>query len=173
MRIADSAGQWSMVRIRVVLCTMVLFVPLAVYAGQSSPAASTEPLHPARETVARLAKAEIDRVDIFYVPWQIDTTVAITPDMLERGFYCRLTIRYMLYGARGRKVVEALNSLTVEPHSESDLRWGIVFYDRKNVRLGAVYFDARGRHGAVDGHPVAIRGSLFRWLSKSVSACVR
>lgn len=161
--------------IRVVLYMMALLVPAATSAGESVPRPREAPLHPARETVARLSSAEIDRVDIFHVPARIDTSVAITPDMLERThFYYRLTIQHMLYGARSQEITEALKSLVVEPRSEvSDLRWGIVFYDRKNVRIGAVYFDIRGRYGAVDGHPVAIRGSLFRWLTRNFSACFR
>ncbi|HVP37150.1 MAG TPA: hypothetical protein VMT04_09170 [Terriglobales bacterium] len=121
-----------------------------------------------------LSNRNIGRIEILQIPPYIETYARITPEMLERSFYYKLTIRDASGGIYGQKLAELLKSLKVKPRSEmEDIRWGIIFYDVNDSRAGAIYFDKWGTNGAVGDIPVSFRGGLFRWLKGTFSHCFR
>jgi hypothetical protein len=123
----------------------------------------------------KLSNNEIVRIEIINIPSRILTRTRITPEMLEKRFYYKLTISDIRGNTREKELVEALKSATVRPLSEMpDIRWGIIFYDANDRRAGAIYFDTawRGR-GAVAGIPISFKGDLFKWLDDHFSSCFR
>jgi len=54
-----------------------------------------------------------------------------------------------------------------------DLRWGMIFFGADEARIASVYFDASGRHGAVDDLSVSFKGDLIRWLDSNFSAAFK
>jgi len=124
--------------------------------------------------VAKLAKGEIGRVEVLQIPPEVLTRTRITPEMLERQFDYKFTIHDVRGGAYRKGLLEAMRSVEVGPRSEMpDLRWGIVFYDVHDMRVGALYFDKTGSRGAVDNAPVSFRGDFFKWLKDSFARCFR
>lgn len=121
---------------------------------------------------AKLDNYQIGRVEILQIPPYVLTRTRITPDMLEKQFDYKLTIRDMRGGAYRDGLLEAMKSVVVQPESEmADIRWGIIFYGLEDRRLGAIYFDKWGGHGAVGNVPVSFKGKLFKWLDSNFSCC--
>ncbi len=123
---------------------------------------------------AKLANYEIGNVEILQIPSEILTRTRITPEMLEKQFSYKLTIRDLRGGAYREKLLEAMKSTKVRPKSETpDIRWGIIVYDLNGGRVGAIYFDKWGKSGAVGDIPVSFKGKLFKWLDGNFSCCFR
>ncbi len=123
---------------------------------------------------AKLEGYEIARIEIFEIPAEVLTRIAITPEALERQFHYKLTIRDIRGGAYQTNLIEATKSIVVQPGSEmADVRWGIVFYGLDETRVAALYFDKWGGNGAVDSTPVSFKGDLFKWLDGNFSGCFR
>lgn len=121
-----------------------------------------------------LSNRTIGKIEILQIPPYIETYARITPEVLERSFYYKLTIRDASGGIYGQKLDELLKSLKVKPQSEmADIRWGIIFYDVNESRVGAIYFDKWGKDGAVGDIPVLFKGNLFKWLDGNCSRCFR
>jgi hypothetical protein len=45
----------------------------------------------------------------------------------------------------------------------------VLFYDAAEQRVASIYFDASGRHGAVDSQSVDFGGDLGKWLESNFS----
>ena len=121
-----------------------------------------------------LVRHEVGRVEVLQIPPRVLTRTRITPELLEKQFHYKMSVRDVRGGTYETELVAAVKSMAV--HSEStmpDLRWAIVFYDLNDLRLVAVYIDKSGAYGAVDNSPVAIKGDLFTWLSNNFSKCFR
>lgn len=123
---------------------------------------------------AKVASGEIERIEIFQIPPRVLTRARITPEMLEKQYSYKLTIRDVRGNMEQKKLVEAIRSTTARLQGEmTDLRWGIVFYGVDGTRVGAIYFDKYGSGGAVDDTAASFKGDLFKWLDESFSSCFR
>jgi hypothetical protein len=115
----------------------------------------------------------VGKIEILRMPFNIETRSAVTPEGLERMFYSKIVIRDIALMPYHGKFAQALDSTTVLPASYSgDLRIGVIFYSQTGDRIGSLYFDRWGRHGAVNDSPVEFRGDLFRWLDNTFSRCL-
>ena len=123
---------------------------------------------------AMLANRDIGRVEILQIPPDVETAWSITPEMLEKHFYYKLTISDIRASAHRDKLVNAMKSIAVVPQPKMpDIRWGVILYDLNGVRAGAIYFDKWGKSGAVGDVPVSFKGKLFKWLDRNFSCCFR
>jgi hypothetical protein len=121
---------------------------------------------------AALDRGEVKRVEILRVPADLETRAAINPKTLERIYYTKLVIRNITEMPFTDKMIEAFRGTSIEPRDYiADLRWGVVFYSREEVRLGAIYFDRSGRYGAVNEAGASFKGSFFTWLESTFSSC--
>lgn len=153
-----------------VICLLLLVKPGAGFAQGESNSLQTE----VDGLAAKIARGEIGRVEIFQIPPRVLTTTRITPEMLERQYYYRLTIRDVRGTVQQNKLVEAIKSTRVQRQDEmTDMRWGIVFYDVGERRVVGLYFDKFGSRGAVDNAAASFKGDLFNWLEDSFSDCFR
>lgn len=124
--------------------------------------------------VRALQAGEIVRVEILQIPPGVETRAAVTPGMLERIYHYKLIIRDLRGGAYERNLLDAVSSISVTPSEDkADLRWGIIFYDASERRMGALYCDASGRLGEVDSVSVSLRGDLREWLDSSFSGAFK
>jgi hypothetical protein len=98
------------------------------------------------------------------------TRSRVTPEMLERSFSYKLTINDLRGGRYADGLASAVTTMSVERTADmADVRWGITCFDQSGQRIVAFYFDASGRHGAVDDLPVSFKGDLYRWLDQNFS----
>jgi hypothetical protein len=124
--------------------------------------------------IAKLANGKIVRVEVLQIPPDVLTRVGITPEALERSFFYKFTIRDMRGGRYSEGMLKAMESVMVQEQTDMpDLRWGVIFYDIDDNRVGAIYFNKWGSGGAVGDVPVSFKGDLFKWLKRNFSKCFR
>jgi hypothetical protein len=159
----------------IAICLFLLLVPSArSIEAKDGVKTDNSPQSEVDVLAAKVASGEIERIEIFQIPPRVLTRARITPDMLERQYYYKLTIRDVRGNMQQNKLVEAMRSTTARPQGEmTDLRWGIVFYGADGTRVGAIYFDKSGSGGTVDDTAASFKGDLFRWLDESFSGCFR
>jgi hypothetical protein len=156
------------------ICILLLLAPMTGCAQEGSVKGNNPAQSQVDGLAAKLANGEIGRVEIFQIPARILTRTRITPEMLEKQFYYKLTIRDVRGGAHQGNLFEAMKSIAAQPGGEmADLRWGVVFYLIDESRVAALYFDKSGSSGAVGDTPVSFRGDFFRWLDGNFSSCFR
>ena len=124
--------------------------------------------HPVLQSLAlNLSARKVKTIEVFILPESFETYNALAPTDLERQYMYRITVRPMGYEAWSKQLVQILQELSAKPSNEmGDIRWGIVFYGENDVRLGAIYFDSFGTHGAINNERVKIDSSLHDWLKR-------
>jgi hypothetical protein len=111
---------------------------------------------------------KVQHLEIFQIPPDFVTRTRITPDALEKEFFYRLTIRDLQNTTYRRSLMEVLASVSATARTEiPDLRWGVVFFDETERRIGSLYFDAVGNSGTIDSMPVEFSGGMPKWLRGS------
>jgi len=85
----------------------------------------------------------VERLEIFYFPEDINTTVAVTRERLESKYWSKTTIASFQESEFRNTLLRELqrSSLKQRANSSSDLRWGCVFYDSNGDRVLSIYFD--------------------------------
>lgn len=120
----------------------------------------------------KLVGGEIRRIEIVHIPSTSETPIRITPAMLEKSFVDKLIIRQPRRRPFERGLIEALEHLEAHVTTKgTDLRWGIIFIDYDEQRVGAIYFGAVGGSGVIDETPVSCNNSLFEWLNSHCARC--
>ncbi len=120
----------------------------------------------------KLVDEEIDQIEILHIPANVKTYCNVTPEHLQKDFFYRLTIRTNPNRSLEKELVEALKTFKVQPSSEgTDLRWGIIFYDHKMRRVGAIFFGRVGSKGVIGSTDMHCNNSLFDWLVSHFSCC--
>jgi len=140
----------------------------------------------AKDTPVSLAQSRIDslatalrtnkigRIEILRIPGNVETTMRITPDALGRGFHYKFVIRDLQSSSYHADLLAAMTSTTVQAAKDKgDLRWGIIFFNTKDVRVGAIYFDTFEDRGAVNEIPVSFKGDLSKWLNANFSSVMK
>jgi len=159
-------------RSRVALvATLLLLPPLA---GQAQSTAGTKcPAQACADVISvAIDRGDLGRVEVLRVRPDIETRAAITPDALERIYDTKLVIRNIAELPLRSKMIEAFKGSSIQPRDYiADLRWGVIFYSRNDVRIGAIYFDRSGRSGAVNDAGASFGGGFFHWLQSTFSAC--
>jgi hypothetical protein len=126
------------------------------------------------ELVSSLRSNKIERVEIIQIPPRVLTRTRVTPEMLERSFHYKLTIRDLRGGAYSADLLTAATSTSVQPAAEmGDLRWGVIFFGPGEQRIESLYFDASGNRGAVDSLTVSFKGDISKWLNTNFSRAFR
>jgi hypothetical protein len=154
---------------------MLLYSTLTLGCAQGRDVKTQSPAQSQVDALAnKLSNREIGKVEILQIPARILTRTRITPEMLEKQFHYKLTIRDLRGGVHQEKLTEAVKSVTVQPETEMpDLRWGVIFYGLDDTRIRVLYFDKTGNRGGVEDTPVSFKGGFFKWLDDNFSGCFR
>lgn len=154
------------------VCLLLLLTPVAAYTQEKRVNGDAPAQLEVNTIVTKLDKDEIGRVEILNIPAQILTRTRITPQLLERQFSYKFTIRDLRGEAHQKRLMAATKSVVVQANPEMpDIRWGVIFYNVDDVRVGSIYFDKSGRKGAVNSTAVSFKGDLFQWLNENFSKC--
>jgi hypothetical protein len=153
------------------LIAIIIFAPWrAAYTQTVSPEPSCSVPQCLTEISAAIDRGEVGRVEILRVSPDLETRTRITPYTLEQIYETKLVIRNIAETSLRDKLKKALNQTSASPRDQiGDLRWAIIFFSQKEVRLGAFYFERWGRYGAINDKGAAFDGSLFRWLETTSS----
>lgn len=117
-----------------------------------------------------LESGSISRVEVLHIPTDILTRARISPQMLEKQFYCKVVFEAVRGPASFGKLSDLMKGASVRPETEAaDLRWGILFYSGEGKRIGAIYLNGQGTRGYVDETSVSFAGGLKNWLDGTFS----
>ena len=155
------------------LIVIVLLAPCRAGLSQAvSPEPSCSVAQCLSEISTAISRGEVGRVEILRVSPNLETRTRITPQALEHLYETKLVIRNIAETPLREKLTKALNQTSASPRDQiGDLRWAIVFFSQKDVRLGAFYFERWGHYGVVNDKGAAFDGSLLDWLKKISSGC--
>jgi len=119
--------------------------------------------------IAKLNNNEIGKVEIIVIPARLLTRTRITPEMMEKQYVYKLTIKDIRSASCRNKFYETFASLSAQKSSRTpDIRLGVIFYNINNERLDAIYFDKSGNNGVVGNDVVILKGNFFKWLTNAV-----
>jgi len=126
---------------------------------------------PSPREVADLLRTRVPvRLEIVYVPREIQTQAPITPGRLEAHCWYRVGIQEFQWSAFRTDLISALDGCVVGRGTrEPDCRWGCIFFDTKGARVLTMYFDGGGSRGLLNGTPVTGLGPVVRVLEKRCS----
>ena len=153
------------------LCNILLRVAFAavVCGVVGAPSDNT----PAEEQLKALATevqaGRVGTVEILQIPPSLLTRSAVTPQILDRSWHYRFTIRH-LSDPRISITSAVLKTAKCLPGVNSDVRWGVIFYSLADgKRILAIYFDRTGRTGAVDEVWVSFGENFLARLKAALS----
>ena len=157
-----------MIRPRIVagilIALMVSLAPVAEVRADDAAQAVVESI------VTEIKERRVGRVEIINVPAYILNVAAYGPEDLERVYTYKFIIADLRGSAYASGLQEALATMEVARTDDyGDLRWGLIFLDLDDNRLGAIYLDGWGKRGVVNSTPVTIDGELYLWLLQRFS----
>lgn len=133
-----------------------------------------------RKLIDNVPDEKIARVAIFYNHIDADSSILVTPEYLELTAFYKLQIklRGTIYSQSFARALAATRIQST--NAPVSLKWGVVLYNWKDQRLGAIYFDQTGEKGIVNNLPVAFMQDsgffglkkhprLFEWLTSNFS----
>jgi hypothetical protein len=150
---------------------LILLACLCLAQGQMMAAEPVAPRAALNALMSELVAGRIQRVDIFFMPYEWETRTRVTPEMLEAHTDKRFTMEISTAAPEG--LVRAIERIRLhETTDPADLRWGMVFWDRSGNRAHSIYLNSRyifgtGRRGYVDGALVGFNASLIHWLESN------
>jgi hypothetical protein len=115
-----------------------------------------------------MRSATTDRLEILCVPKHILTRADLGPDLLEKQYNYRITIRMLHASELQDDLIRALDQPSIRRAAAQppDVRWACIFYDTNNTRVLAMYFDGFGRKGLINGTPVTSVGPIVEVLER-------
>lgn len=117
--------------------------------------------------VCKASATNVNKIEIFYFPEDVETETAITPFSLERGNWEKIVIREFGRTDFRQTFLQALSESDIKRRDggPSDLRWGCVFFDADGNRILSIYLDQIG-DGQIDGIQISSNGKLLQLLRK-------
>jgi hypothetical protein len=150
---------------------LILLACMCLAQGQLLAAEPVAPRAALNALTSELAAGRIQRVDIFFMPYETATYTRVTPEMLEAHADKKFAVE--ISTAAPESLVRAIEGVRLRDTTDpADLRWGMVFWDRSGNRVHSIYLNSRyifgtGRRGYVDGALVGFNASLINWLESN------
>jgi hypothetical protein len=150
---------------------LVLLACMSLAQGQERADEPAEARSILNALTAELKTARIQRVELFFMSYDIETRTAVTPQMLEGQPNQKFTFGISATTPEG--LVRAIENVKLyKTRGGADLRWGLVFWDRSGNRVHSVYLNGpyafgNGTRGYIDGILVGFNTSLIDWLESN------
>jgi hypothetical protein len=161
-----------MTRARVIAGVLIaLAISLAAAAGAH---ADNQAQVDVDSIVAAIEERQVGRVEIIHLSEDTLTFASIGPLQLERGYQYKFIIAELVVSGYSEDLAEVLATVRVTPGGDyPDLRWGLLFIDRNDNRIGAIFLARGGSRGIVNWTAVDFDGRLYRWLRRQFSDVFR
>jgi hypothetical protein len=142
----------------------------ALSGGQG--ASYTDPQQKIEFLAKQIEMERVTGMEIFNVPSDINTNVAVTPERLKNIYSCKLTISRWGLQRESASLIAALQHTRVMTVKETgEVRWGLLF-TLNGGSVEQLYLDGFGQRGQIDGVQVRFVGKLHEWLL-SLSPCMK
>jgi len=118
------------------------------------------------ETPKSLLKAgAIKRVEILRLPDEVMTRTSVTPEALRSIATYKVVFNRGFESTFGSLLSETLFKRSSQ---NSDLRWGVLFYDNSGQEIGSIFVDKFGQNGFVNKETVRFTSNLAKRLHQVV-----
>jgi hypothetical protein len=150
---------------------LILLACICLAWGKRTAAEPLAPRSALDALTSELVAGRIQRVDIYFMPYEWATRIDVRPEMLEAQADKRFTMEISTAAPEG--LVRAIERIRLhETREQADLRWGMVFWDCSGNRAHTIYLNSRyifgtGRRGYIDGTLVGFNASLIHWLESN------
>ena len=118
------------------------------------------------ETLKSLLKAgNIRRVEILRIPDDVMTRTSVTPEVIRSIASYKVIFNDGFESTFGSLLSETAFNRSSQ---NSDLRWGVLFYDNSGQEVGTIFVDKFGENGFVDKETVRFSSNLAKRLRQIV-----
>lgn len=143
---------------RMIWFVAVFLLPTCVY-GQTARPGSMEMLQ------SLLKSGVIAKIEILRMPDEVMTRTSVTPTFLRSDASYTVTFKNELERTFG----PLLSEMTPKRSSKnSDLRWGILFYNGSGQEIDSVFVDKFGEKGYMNGETVEFGSNLAKRLRQII-----
>ncbi len=138
--------------IKIFCSLLLLFAPVWAY-GQNA-------AHDSLETLESLLRVgAVPKVEILRIPDEVLTRTSVTPEAVHSIAYYSVIFRKDVESTFGPLLSE---SSFRKSSQQSDLRWGVLFYDNSDQEIGSMFVDKFGESGFVNGEAGRFGSNLAR-----------
>lgn len=118
-----------------------------------------------------LTKHRIYRLEVFYMPWYVETIADLTPEQLQKAAFFDVKMRG-LSSKSEQSLKAAVERTKFHPpvKGSRNFKIGCVFYGPDNSIVCSIFIDAWGKNCVVNGSLVGINGVLPHWFQQNVSS---
>lgn len=121
--------------------------------------------------ISLIQSADASKLEVLCVPKEVETMVALYPDLLEKTWKYKITFRDFQYLPIKKDLISAIeNSSIVQSNVEGDLRWACIFYNTNNIRILTLYLDGNGEKGLIGGKSITSNGKIVKCLEQRCSS---
>lgn len=139
------------------LSAILLFAGYYIYSNVAAGGELAKAKAALQNIAESLNKGAISRVDIFYMPMDIETPVRMHP---ENIFKAPVSLTVKAGTAEAAKLYKAMkNTRLTSVGFNLDMREGFIAYDASNKEIGRVIM-SRSKDGYINGLPCHFRGNL-------------
>jgi hypothetical protein len=127
---------------------------------------------PLAELTQAWATGKITDLTILCIPASYHFPVSVTPKAVDSDFRIMLFIRDAPSRPFARKLMSVLEQINARASNKiGDVRWGLIFEDRKQTRVFSIYFEDNGTNAVVNGARMQLDSAqLSAWVNKTLSA---
>jgi hypothetical protein len=118
----------------------------------------------------KLLSRAVEKIEIYYIPHDIETPVALTPANLEQSFSYRVTLERSGVDQIADKLARLADQTKAFKSTQSpEPRLGIAFYGKGEVRLISLYFSGPDcKSGFINETPAQVSDQLCKWAAAQV-----
>ena len=110
---------------------------------------------------SQVQRGNVTKVEILRIPDDVMTRTTVTQDWMRKGSYYTVTFTQDI----GTIFSPLLSDSSTKNNSQqSNLRWGVLFFDSNGREIGSIFVDHFGEKGYVDGQAVAFGLNLAKPL---------
>ncbi|HED5889265.1 TPA: hypothetical protein R5S02_004519 [Salmonella enterica] len=123
--------------------------------------------------LSNIKSGGFDRIDIICIPSSVESVMRINQEALEKSFFYKISMREIAATYYWDDLINELNSTEVGVINDlKDLRCGVTFY-KGEVKIVSLYYDEKGRCGAINSTPVVFKGGLYDWIRNNFLKIVK
>ena len=116
----------------------------------------------------KLAKDHaISHIEVYNLPWFIETATANNADMLKLNAKYKLVISSAETEIGRWGMESSLRKIRLDKRSRAgDLRWGFIFFDRESKEIFSIYATGMCEAGLVQGQLVTFDPAFWLWVKQ-------
>ncbi|MFD1802273.1 hypothetical protein ACFSFZ_08735 [Mixta tenebrionis] len=114
-----------------------------------------------------IRSGNFDSIEIACVPSTIKSVIRINQDNLQNGYFYKVILEKLKTSPYWNDLINHLNETEMKKVDDlKDLRCAINFLNERE-KIFSIYYDKKGKYGAINSTPVVFKGGLYDWVNKN------